>query len=207
MARTALSCVLWWRWFGILVMFQGMDRHSGIRTGSQDAARTAAGHSAQDTASRDTESPGESIVWSGRVGSVRFSSGEVTAECRSFSLTFNPRHGRGFPAERCRCCPLEQRRADDRQVDRQVDREAAGVMLHSSRSASPPAAMAQFTLHPLSSAKHQPQDQSWSDLDLDLVQSQQQQQQQDLDFNHLDPCGLYLMKMMKKIGVCFCPGN
>lgn len=61
MASTALSCVLWWRWFGILVMFQGMDRHSGIRTGSQDAARTAGGHSAQDTASRDTERPGESM--------------------------------------------------------------------------------------------------------------------------------------------------
>lgn len=62
MASTALSCVLWWRWFGILVMFHGMDRHSGIRTDSQDAARTAAGHRAQDTASRDTESPGDSMT-------------------------------------------------------------------------------------------------------------------------------------------------
>lgn len=61
MASTALSWVLWWRWFGILVMFHGMDRHSGIRTDSQDAARISAGHSAQDTASRDTESPGESM--------------------------------------------------------------------------------------------------------------------------------------------------
>ncbi|KAJ3592389.1 hypothetical protein NHX12_007516 [Muraenolepis orangiensis] len=38
MARTALACVLWWRWLGILVMFQGMEAHSGIRTGSQAAA-------------------------------------------------------------------------------------------------------------------------------------------------------------------------
>lgn len=61
MASTALSCVLWWRWFGILVMFHGMDRHRGIRTDSQDAARTAGGHSAQDTASRDTASPGDTM--------------------------------------------------------------------------------------------------------------------------------------------------
>lgn len=62
MASTALSCVLWWRWLGILVMFHGMERHSGIRTGSQDAAWTAAGHSAQDTASRDTDRPGEKSI-------------------------------------------------------------------------------------------------------------------------------------------------
>lgn len=62
MASTALSCVLWWRWFGILVMFHGMDRHIGIRTGSQAAARTAGGHKAQDTASRDTQSPAESMT-------------------------------------------------------------------------------------------------------------------------------------------------
>ncbi|PWA13786.1 hypothetical protein CCH79_00017145, partial [Gambusia affinis] len=62
MASTALSCVLWWRWFGILVMFHGMDRHIGIRTGSQAAARTAGGHTAQDTASRDTQSPAESMT-------------------------------------------------------------------------------------------------------------------------------------------------
>lgn len=61
MASTALSCVLWWRWFGILVMFHGMDLHSGIRTGSQAAARTAGGHRAQDTASRATLSPGGSM--------------------------------------------------------------------------------------------------------------------------------------------------
>lgn len=61
MASTALSCVLWWRWFGILVMFQGMDRHSGIRTVSQDAARTAGGHSAQEASRRDTERPAESM--------------------------------------------------------------------------------------------------------------------------------------------------
>lgn len=61
MASTALSCVLWWRWFGILVMFHGMDRHSGMRTVSQDAARTAGGHRAHDTARRDTEKPAESM--------------------------------------------------------------------------------------------------------------------------------------------------
>lgn len=44
-----------------MVMFHGMDRHSGIRTVSQDAARTAGGHSAQDTARRDTERPAESM--------------------------------------------------------------------------------------------------------------------------------------------------
>lgn len=105
MASTALSCVLWWRWFGILVMFQGMDRHSGIRTGSQDAAWTAAGHRAQDTASRDTESPGESMSGSDRVWSVQFSSNEFGGV--SVLLTeFNPRQGRGFPAERRRCCPV-----------------------------------------------------------------------------------------------------
>lgn len=42
-------------------MFHGMDRHSGIRTVSQDAARTAGGHSAQDTTRRDTERPAESM--------------------------------------------------------------------------------------------------------------------------------------------------
>lgn len=66
----------------------------------------------------------------------------------------------------------------------QVDREAAGVMLHSSRSASPPAAMAQFTLLPWSSAQHRPQDQSSTDvdlLDLDLGSATRT-----LDFNHLD---------------------
>lgn len=62
MASTALSCVLWWRWLGILVMFHGMERHRGIRTDSQDAARTAGGHSAQDMAIKDTESPGESMT-------------------------------------------------------------------------------------------------------------------------------------------------
>lgn len=67
MASTALSCVLWWRWFGILVMFHGMDRHRGIRTDSQDAAWTAGGHSAQDTASRETASPGDTMS----VGLVR----------------------------------------------------------------------------------------------------------------------------------------
>lgn len=45
-----------------MVMFHGMVRHRGIRTDSQDAARTAGGHSAQDTASRETESPGDSMV-------------------------------------------------------------------------------------------------------------------------------------------------
>lgn len=44
-----------------MVMFHGMDRHSGIRTVSQDAARTAGGHSAQDTARRDTEKAAESM--------------------------------------------------------------------------------------------------------------------------------------------------
>lgn len=41
MASTALACVLWCRWFGILVMFQGSGLHSGMRTGSQAAARPA----------------------------------------------------------------------------------------------------------------------------------------------------------------------
>lgn len=89
MARTALSCVLWCKWFGILVMFHGMDRHSGIRTGSQDAARTAGGHSAQHTASRGTESPGKKsmVVRSGtNAGTVNVQSGQVKS-----------RLGRSFP--------------------------------------------------------------------------------------------------------------
>lgn len=38
MARMALAWVLWCRWLGILVMFQGRDLHRGMRTGSQAAA-------------------------------------------------------------------------------------------------------------------------------------------------------------------------
>ncbi|KAA8578267.1 hypothetical protein FQN60_000136, partial [Etheostoma spectabile] len=91
MASTALSCVLWWRWFGILVMFHGMDRHSGIRTDSQDAARTAAaGHRAQDTASRDTESPGKSMSVGRSVGSetgVRWSHGSAVGASGKVSAT------------------------------------------------------------------------------------------------------------------------
>lgn len=86
MASTALSCVLWWRWLGILVMFHGMDRHRGIRTDSQDAARTAGGHSAQDTASRDTESPRESMsVRSERGHWSHGSTVSTPLKCRSFT--------------------------------------------------------------------------------------------------------------------------
>lgn len=68
MASTALSCVLWWRWLGILVMFHGIEWHSGIRTGSHDAARTAAArHRAQHTAaSSGTDTPGGRSMAAGR---------------------------------------------------------------------------------------------------------------------------------------------
>ena len=71
-----------------MVMFHGMDRHSGIRTGSQDAARTAAGHSAQDTASRDTESPGENMTVSA-AQSGQGSSGLIQIRTGFFFLFFN----------------------------------------------------------------------------------------------------------------------
>lgn len=89
MARTALSCVLWWRWLGILVMFHGMDLHSGIRTGSQDAARMAGGHSAHDTASRDTDSPGEKSMM------VRSGTSAGTVKVQPVQVKSRP--GRGFP--------------------------------------------------------------------------------------------------------------
>lgn len=102
MASTALSCVLWWRWLGILVMFHGMDRHRGIRTDSQDAARTAGGHSAQDTASRDTESPRESMsVRSERGHWSHGSTVSTPLKCRSFTESLIQIRTRFFPADLC----------------------------------------------------------------------------------------------------------
>lgn len=39
-ARIAFSWVLWWRWLGILVIFQGIASHIGILIGSQSAPCT-----------------------------------------------------------------------------------------------------------------------------------------------------------------------
>lgn len=50
MASMALAWVLWCRWLGILVMFQGKDLHMGMRTGSQAAARAPGTWSRQSAA-------------------------------------------------------------------------------------------------------------------------------------------------------------
>ena len=64
MASTALAWVLWCRWLGILVMFQGMEPHSGIRTGSHAAALARDGIPSRQANARSVGSAWEVIRYS-----------------------------------------------------------------------------------------------------------------------------------------------